>query len=212
MATSLRTWAHRMSEQAAARRTELPLWKATLEGPDPLLGARPLDPEADLTSTVRRTEVTLPADLSRAVLAAGSPDRLMLAALAVAVGRRRAERGHHHDSGLLVDVERHGRAEHLVEGADLSRTVGWFTSVHPLRVTTGDPNGPDAAHAALRGVLDAVTAVPDEGVGYGLLRYLNPRTAPVLAAPRHRRSCSTTSAGSAPGRHRRLRPRGARRR
>ncbi|MFD5427789.1 amino acid adenylation domain-containing protein [Streptomyces sp. NPDC127084] len=181
VATSLRTWAHRLTEQAAARRTELPLWKAALEGPDPLLGARPLDPETDLASTVRRTEITLPVDLSRAVLAADSPDHLMLAALAVAVGRRRAERGHPHDSGLLVDVEGHGRAEHLVEGADLSRTVGWFTSIHPLRVTTGDPEGRDAAHSALRGVVDAMTAIPDGGVGYGLLRYLNPRTAPVLA-------------------------------
>ncbi|MFD7507691.1 amino acid adenylation domain-containing protein, partial [Streptomyces sp. NPDC059850] len=181
VATSLRTWALRLTEQAASRRTELPLWKGVLEGPDPLLGTRPLDPALDLAATVRRTEVTLPGDLSRAVLASGSPDHLMLAALAVAVGRRRAARGHRHDSGLLVDVEGHGRAEHLVEGADLSRTVGWFTSLHPLRVATADPAAPDAARTALRGVADALSAVPDGGVGYGLLRYLNPRTAPVLA-------------------------------
>ncbi len=40
-------------------------------------------------------------------------------------------------AGLLVDVESHGRHEDLVEGAELSRTVGWFTVTHPVRLDTG---------------------------------------------------------------------------
>ena len=67
----------------------------------------------------------------------------------------------------LIDVEGHGR-----DGAlDLSRTVGWFTSMHPvlLRVaSTGE------AGAALSSVREQLAAVPDAGVSWGLARYLGP--------------------------------------
>ncbi|WP_219819039.1 non-ribosomal peptide synthetase, partial [Streptomyces sp. B226SN101] len=180
--TSLRTWADQLTEQSASRRTELGLWKGILEAPDPLIGARPLDPEFDGPGTLRRKTVTLPDALGRAVLADGSrTDHLLLAALATAVRGWRVARGHRHDPGLLVDIEGHGRAEHLVAGADLSRTVGWFTSVHPLRIATGGPDTDDAAHNALRETAASLAAVPDGGVGFGMLRHLNPRTAPVLA-------------------------------
>jgi non-ribosomal peptide synthase protein (TIGR01720 family) len=71
---------------------------------------------------------------------------------------------------------------------DLSRTVGWFTAAYPLRL---DASGVDLGEAAAGGaaagalvkrVKEQVQAVPGDGLGHGLLRHLNPETAPVLEA------------------------------
>lgn len=76
---------------------------------------------------------------------------------------------------LLVDLERHGREE-LVPGTDLSRTVGWFTTIAPMRLLGGtDPVD------TLREVKESLRAAPDGGIGYGMLRYVNARTASRLA-------------------------------
>jgi non-ribosomal peptide synthase protein (TIGR01720 family) len=63
---------------------------------------------------------------------------------------------------VVVEVEGHGREE--LEGApavDLTRTVGWFTTLYPLAF---------AAEASLAEVREQVRAVPQRGIGYGLLR------------------------------------------
>jgi non-ribosomal peptide synthase protein (TIGR01720 family) len=75
-----------------------------------------------------------------------------------------------------------------VPGTDLSRTVGWFTSVYPVRLDPGAFDGADlraggpAAGQVLKRVKEQLRAVPDDGFGFGLLRYLNPATAGRLAA------------------------------
>ncbi len=70
---------------------------------------------------------------------------------------------------VLIDVEGHGR-EDLVEGVELSRTVGWFTSLFPvsLAVTSAEPSP-----ATLLATRATLRQVPEKGVGYGLLRYLS---------------------------------------
>src|SRR5439155_16251152 len=80
----------------------------------------------------------------------------------------------------------HGREE-IAAGVDLSRTVGWFTSAYPVAVDPGElptaevfAGGP-AAGTALKRVKEQLRAIPDGGLGYGLLRYLHPQTAQVLA-------------------------------
>ncbi|MCK0746446.1 alpha/beta fold hydrolase, partial [Chromohalobacter nigrandesensis] len=66
----------------------------------------------------------------------------------------------------LVAVEGHGR-EPLDDRLDLSRTLGWFTSLYPLRLpATGDPED------TLARVREARAAVPGKGLGFGALRYL----------------------------------------
>ncbi len=76
------------------------------------------------------------------------------------------------ESRLVVDVEGHGREE--LEGmaaVDLTRTVGWFTSLYPLALAL--ERGSDCA-AGLKQVQEQVRAVPQRGMGYGLLKYLSP--------------------------------------
>jgi non-ribosomal peptide synthase protein (TIGR01720 family) len=68
----------------------------------------------------------------------------------------------------LVDLEGHGR-ETFLDDIDLSRTVGWFTSIFPvlLDVTEATQPGP-----LLMTIKEQLRAIPDRGVGYGILRYL----------------------------------------
>jgi non-ribosomal peptide synthase protein (TIGR01720 family) len=70
---------------------------------------------------------------------------------------------------LLVDLEGHGREE-IIEGMDLSRTVGWFTTIYPVVLPA--PGGRPGE--ALKAVKEELRAVPKNGIGYGLLKYLRP--------------------------------------
>ncbi|TCN16958.1 condensation domain-containing protein, partial [Mesobacillus foraminis] len=58
----------------------------------------------------------------------------------------------------------------LVEGADLSRTVGWFTSMFPV---VFDVSSSDLG-LTVKEVKETLRKVPHKGAGYGVLRYLNP--------------------------------------
>ena len=69
---------------------------------------------------------------------------------------------------LLLHIEGHGR-EDCVEGVDVSRTVGWFTSLFPVHLKR--PAGDDAL-ALVRAVGETVRAIPDGGLSHGVLRHL----------------------------------------
>ncbi|WP_337822022.1 amino acid adenylation domain-containing protein [Amycolatopsis sp. A1MSW2902] len=156
-----REWALRLSE--LDRSAELPYWQG-ISGTVPV-AARPLGP-GDTISRGRDDVVHVSAETTKALLGpvpaalgCGVQD-LLLAALASAVAEHRG------GDALLVDLESHGRAENLLGDADLSRTVGWFTSLYPVRVALDK----DLAAAARR-LSDEQKAVPDNGIGYGVLRY-----------------------------------------
>ena len=72
-------------------------------------------------------------------------------------------------SSLLVDLEGHGR-EDLFEDVNLSRTVGWFTSVFPVLLKLEDSIHPGDI---LKSVKEQLRQIPQRGVGYGILRYLS---------------------------------------
>lgn len=70
---------------------------------------------------------------------------------------------------VLVDLEGHGREE-IAPGLDLSRTVGWFTSLYPVMLRM--PKAGRGPADALLAVKEQLRAVPGKGLGYGVLRYL----------------------------------------
>ncbi|HBL30248.1 MAG TPA: non-ribosomal peptide synthetase, partial [Acidobacteria bacterium] len=70
---------------------------------------------------------------------------------------------------LLVDLEGHGRDE-IFDGADASRTVGWLTAVYPVLLTLGRIDLPPGE--SLRAIKEQLRAVPQGGIGYGLLRHV----------------------------------------
>ncbi|WP_204063187.1 non-ribosomal peptide synthetase, partial [Planobispora siamensis] len=202
VATSLRAWSRGLRAAVAAGTDELAAWTALLAGARPGLpagsrgGTQPGSPaeqragEAGRWGTWgqrRELVVELPAEVAGPLLGRvpaafhGRPDDVLLAGLAAAVARRSGRRD------VLVSVEGHGREEDLVPGADLSRTVGWFTSMHPVRLDAGDIDWADlieggpAAGAVVKRVKEQIRALPHP-VGYGLLRHLDPVAGPVLAA------------------------------
>ncbi|UUV32776.1 amino acid adenylation domain-containing protein [Amycolatopsis roodepoortensis] len=175
--TSWRRHALLLAEQgtSGARRGELGHWRAALDGPH--LGHRPLDRTADTVATARRSVTLATPEQTDAVLTAlpaayrAGPDDVLLAALVLAL---RSWRGAPVEAET-VSIEGHGRDQ---DGLDLSRTVGWFTAEYPLRV----PSGVAEAGRLLRAAKEAKRAVPDNGVGFGVLRYLDPLTMDELAA------------------------------
>ncbi|MFB7270063.1 amino acid adenylation domain-containing protein [Streptomyces sp. NPDC056244] len=194
--TSFRQWANRLTELARQpeREAELPFWTGLLDGAEPLPLVSPPDPERDTAGTVRELELRLDPERTGpllstvpAVLGATVND-VLLTGLGLALTDWLRRRGTGAGGGVLVDLEGHGREEELAEDADLSRTVGWFTSVFPVRLDPGPVDladafaGGPAVDEALRRVREHLGSLPANGVGYGMLRHLNPRTAPVLAA------------------------------
>ncbi|CRK52520.1 Non-ribosomal peptide synthetase [Rhodococcus sp. RD6.2] len=192
--TSARRWAHGLVETANAATTldELGAWRSILDGPDPLIGSRALDSAVDTGATSLRVSVDVPADATETLLTTlpatyrgGVADGL-LTALALAVAAWRERRGVHERSVLLT-LEGHGRDEELVPGADLSRTVGWFTSAHPARLDIAGVDlddafaGGPAAVTAIKAVKEQLRALPGNGTGYGLLRHLRQDTVAELA-------------------------------
>jgi hypothetical protein len=70
---------------------------------------------------------------------------------------------------LLVDIEAHGR-DALFDGVDVSRTVGWFTAMFPLLVST-EGSADWAERVAM--IDNQLRSVPDGGIGYGVLKYIS---------------------------------------
>jgi non-ribosomal peptide synthase protein (TIGR01720 family) len=199
--TSFRHWARRLSERATdpAREAELPLWRSMFNRAGRLPVQRELDPAVDIAATIQELDLTLPTEqtvplLTRVPAAfGGTVNDVLLTALALAVSDLRRRHGDPQApgdeprTGVLVALEGHGREEELVGAADLSRTVGWFTNVVPVHLDPGVIDLDDAlaggpsAGVAVRQVRAGLQAMPDNGMGFGLLRYLNPRTAAELA-------------------------------
>ncbi|MFE7676811.1 amino acid adenylation domain-containing protein, partial [Streptomyces albidoflavus] len=191
--TSFRRWAELLVKEAQSpkRLAELSLWQETLAGPDPALADRPLDPSRDVQRVVQHLELDLPPEQTTplltcvpAVFHCGIQD-LLLTAFALALPEWRRQRGRGGGCSL-VDIEGHGR-EDIVPGTDLSRTVGWFTSIRPMRIDPGPVpweavlTGQKSVGDAVKRVKEQLRAQPHNGLGYGMLRYLNGATADQLS-------------------------------
>ncbi|MET8682891.1 amino acid adenylation domain-containing protein [Streptomyces sp. NPDC004732] len=196
--TSFKRWAEQLQTLAGEPEAtdSLQHWTDALSDPGPPLGRRRPTPGEDTAARLDSLRVTVPVELSEALLTrvpstlhAGIEDALVTAFL-LAVNQWRIARGEPGAAGatsLLVDVEGHGR-EDLFAGADTSRTVGWFTAVAPVRLDTGRVSwgevrrGGPAAGRVLQRVKEQLRAASERRIAYSLLRYLNPKTAPGLAA------------------------------
>ncbi len=82
-------------------------------------------------------------------------------------------------SNVLLNLEGHGR-EDVLDGADLSRTVGWFTTDYPVLLAD---TVPFEAGAAIRSMKEQLRAVPNNGFGYGVARHLSQAPVPAAGSP-----------------------------
>ncbi|WP_106399737.1 non-ribosomal peptide synthetase [Actinocorallia populi] len=190
--TSFRRWAQKLTAEATdpRRAEELDTWLDLVEGPNPKLGRRGLDPAVDTAATARHLSGSLPPEITEPLLTTvpaafhGQINDVLLTGLALAVAHWRRQRGGR-GTGVLLDLEGHGREE-IVPGVDLSRTVGWFTTLYPVRLDPGTADwqeavsGGPAAGLALKAVKEQLRRIPDNGIGYGLLRHLNREAAEEL--------------------------------
>ncbi|WP_225840613.1 condensation domain-containing protein, partial [Streptomyces sp. NK08204] len=174
--TSFRSWAQRLHgfADSAQARTEFAYWaepKPAGRLPRDRDGRNDLGSAASVVATLGPEETrALLRDVPRAF--STQINDALLTALAHAL---RDWTGEHE---TLIGLEGHGR-EDLFPDVDLSRTVGWFTSVFPvaLRLEPGS-TGPVAS---LDSVREQLARIPNKGVGYGILRHLGaPDMASVL--------------------------------
>jgi non-ribosomal peptide synthase protein (TIGR01720 family) len=168
--TSWKAWAERLAEQARSEALagEAAYWvgQAVRE-----VARLPVDDAAGENTVARSRSVAVRLSeeetgaLLREVPQAyrTQVDDVLLTALVAALGRWTGERR------VRIDLEGHGREEEGVGGVELSRTVGWFTSVYPVVLELPESGG---AGAALKEVKEQLRGVPGKGIGYGLLRYL----------------------------------------
>ncbi|MFJ6438862.1 condensation domain-containing protein, partial [Streptomyces sp. NPDC091416] len=173
--TSFRAWAERLHAFAESEpaRAEFAYWAEAKPG-----GQVPRDRDGhnDLGSG-STVAVTLTPDETRALLRdvprvfSTQINDALLTALAQAL------RDWTGDDETLIGLEGHGR-EDLFPDVDLSRTVGWFTSVFPVALRLAPGAGPVAS---LDSVKEQLERIPNKGVGYGILRHLGaPDVASVL--------------------------------
>ncbi|MBC2379690.1 non-ribosomal peptide synthetase [Pseudomonas sp. WS 5106] len=165
--SALRDWASRLQAYAGSEslREELRVWQHQLAGPAVAL---PVDrPRGSLRNRDADTvSVRLDAEHTRQLLQqAPSAYRtqvndLLLTALARVLCRWS---GH---ASALIQLEGHGR-ESLFDDVDLTRSVGWFTSAYPLRLTPPAEQGD-----SIKAIKEQLRGVPHKGLGYGVLRYL----------------------------------------
>jgi amino acid adenylation domain-containing protein/non-ribosomal peptide synthase protein (TIGR01720 family) len=173
--TSFREWAEKLAAHAAsgALDGELDYWEAQSATGAAPGRARTAGDTATVVATLERDETA--ALLSELPAAYGTQiNDVLLAALA------RAFRARGEPEPLRIHLEGHGREE-LFDDADLTRTVGWFTSLYPVTLALPEHGGPGGE---LKAVKELLRAVPGRGVGYGVLRWLGPPEARRrLAAP-----------------------------
>ncbi|AOS64065.1 non-ribosomal peptide synthase/amino acid adenylation enzyme [Actinoalloteichus hymeniacidonis] len=171
--TSFLAWAQRLAGhvQDGGLDHELPHWTG-LPHPTPL----PADAAVQQAAARESVRVELSASETDTLLR-GAPavfrtriNDVLLAALSSALCRWTGQ------DGLLIDLEGHGREE-LFDDIDLSRTVGWFTTVFPVLLPApirGVDAEPDATdwRQTVRATRRSIREIPGKGLGYGALRFL----------------------------------------
>ena len=164
-ATSYSTWVNRAAGyvRSGALDAERARWAALACARS---GAKTSGGPNDLEADTVVLRVDLPEDLTEQLVHIvpsvyrTRTQEVLLAALAAALSLCRGTRQ------VRIDIETHGREE-LFDDVDLSRTIGWFTAIYPMIF---DCKPEWRAKDALVSVKEAVRSVPNNGVGYGLIR------------------------------------------
>ncbi|WP_367254171.1 non-ribosomal peptide synthetase [Pseudomonas sp. stari2] len=170
--SAFKDWSARLQAYAGSEslREELSWWQAQLAGPNADLPCE--RPEGGRENRHAQTvSVRLDAERTKQLLQqAPSAYRtqvndLLLTALARVLCRWSGQ------PSALIQLEGHGR-ETLFDEIDLTRTVGWFTSAYPLRLTPHNIEEAAGQGASIKAIKEQLRAVPHKGLGYGVLRYL----------------------------------------
>ncbi|BAY66406.1 amino acid adenylation domain-containing protein [Calothrix brevissima NIES-22] len=165
--TSFQQWSHLVTEyaQSAELKQELAYWLTQPQKLAPL----PVDYPggSNVEGSAQIVSVSLTAEETRALLQEVPKsyhteiNEVLLTAVVLAISQWTLI------PNLLIDIEGHGR-EDIIPGVDLSRTVGFFTSVYPVNLNIVDKQN---TVDILMSIKEQMRRIPKRGIGYGLLRY-----------------------------------------
>ncbi|MUG94289.1 amino acid adenylation domain-containing protein [Scytonema sp. UIC 10036] len=170
--TSFKDWANRLVEYAQTEelKSELAYWLSASESEvaplpvDIAQGANTVASASTVSVSLTSQEThSLLVDVPKAYKT--QINDVLLTALVLVLSQWT------HSKSVLFNLEGHGR-EDIVEGVDLSRTVGWFTTLFPVILKLEGIDRENIGQA-LKSVKEQLRAIPNKGIGYGLLRYLN---------------------------------------
>jgi non-ribosomal peptide synthase protein (TIGR01720 family) len=158
-------WARRLADYAGSTMfaEQSAFWLARRPRPAEVQVDRPAG--RDTEGTRRVVETALPAGLTETLLRAAPTafgartDEVLLSAVVTALARWTDSQD------IVVDLESDGR-EPLTDDVDLGRTVGWFSVVYPLHLHLPGPDNPVRRLTAVR---EQLRAVPQHGIGHGLV-------------------------------------------
>ncbi|HRC52096.1 MAG TPA: condensation domain-containing protein [Gordonia sp. (in: high G+C Gram-positive bacteria)] len=187
--TDYRRWCRLLTERANSTDVDAQrdYWRDVVAGIDPAFGSRKPDPTSDTWASLASEIALTEQDVTAAVLA--RIDRrigmreFLLAALTVTLTSWRTRRGDDPTGGAFIALEGHGREDHVLGSddslVDTARTLGWFTTVFPVRLGAGDDwvdldrlrAQPSLAVEVIDAVADRVAAIPNTGMDFGLLKY-----------------------------------------
>ncbi|WP_428243521.1 amino acid adenylation domain-containing protein [Gynuella sp.] len=165
------SWADALHADVSNRQTELAIWQHHLSPGRKDLGQRPLNPATDTCGHARYQRLLLDSEISEQLLTTipGAyrigVEEALISAFSLALSR------HFQYSDIRLALESHGR-QTLTNGIEPARTVGWLTAEYPLRVDLGQGRL-DHPAVIVSAVKQAMRRIPDAGLGYGLLRYLD---------------------------------------
>ncbi|HTI15983.1 MAG TPA: non-ribosomal peptide synthase/polyketide synthase [Dictyobacter sp.] len=175
MTASFAQWARHLQQQATASwlQEEIPYWQRTAQAVTlPVKLDRVIDSRMPQTeATTRQIQITLDVQSTHQLLhEAMRPyhsqiQELLLAAVLHALA------GWIGSQHIRLDLEGHGREAIGEDEIDISRTVGWFTSLFPVLFTL--PTREASWQEWIIAIKEQLRAVPHRGFGYGLLRYLH---------------------------------------
>jgi amino acid adenylation domain-containing protein/non-ribosomal peptide synthase protein (TIGR01720 family) len=167
--TSVQAWGERLTEYANSSNigVEINYWTHFPPGP---ISPLPIDHDIGPNTVASERSLILSltsAETSELLLEVPKAyhthvNDVLLTALALTIASWTNE------SSIFIHLEGHGR-ESLFEDLDISRTVGWFTSLYPVFL---EVDRTSLTEDVLRSVKEQLRGIPNRGVGYGLLRYV----------------------------------------
>jgi amino acid adenylation domain-containing protein/non-ribosomal peptide synthase protein (TIGR01720 family) len=171
--TSFKNWAQQLTEYAQSEliKSELDYWlSAGYDGVESI----PLDytQGTNITASAKTLIVSLDQTQTQALLQdvpkayKTQINDILLTALALTLSSWTDS------ESVLFNLEGHGREE-IIDGVDLSRTVGWFTTIFPVVIELGNT---EDLGTLIKSVKEQLRSIPNKGIGYGLLRYLSQDT------------------------------------
>ncbi|VVP22676.1 Linear gramicidin synthase subunit B [Pseudomonas fluorescens] len=165
--SAFKDWSEHLQGYAnsPALQAELAYWQACLSNVSADLPCKRAD-AGEQNRLAQTVQTRLSPELTRQLLQEAPAayrtqvNDLLLTALARVIGRWSGQ------ASTLIQLEGHGREE-LFGGVDLTRTVGWFTSLFPVCLTPAALPGD-----SIKQIKEQLRSIPSKGIGFGALRHL----------------------------------------